>query len=251
MSAYNELNEPSSGATAKLVLPDNSTISLQSSGRWIGRSDFTGQVSESVIQQISREHLFITMENGSFYCEDRSSTNGTRLNGQEISGTGRHVLKEGDTLVLGDIITVHFQGPVRTTAPSGYIQTAAVPYNEAPAAQDVHYKENTSGQGNLAIVPPEIKKWHWGAFFLNWIWGIGNNVWIALLCFVPMVNIVMIFILGARGNEWAWRNKRWDSIEHFKRVQHKWTAWGLGLFLAGIAINIIYFIAMASCMRSF
>ena len=44
--------------------------------------------------------------------------------------------------------------------------------------------ENTSGQGALATVPGEIDKWNWGAFPLNWIWGIGNNTFIALLMFI-------------------------------------------------------------------
>lgn len=41
--------------------------------------------------------------------------------------------------------------------------------------------ENTSGQGVAAVVPPELDRWNWGAFLLNWIWGIGNNTFIALL----------------------------------------------------------------------
>ena len=34
--------------------------------------------------------------------------------------------------------------------------------------------QNTSGYGSLASMPPEIRHWNWGAFFLTWIWGIGN-----------------------------------------------------------------------------
>ena len=30
-------------------------------------------------------------------------------------------------------------------------------------------------------IPPEIDRWNWGAFLLNWIWGVGNNTFIALL----------------------------------------------------------------------
>ena len=78
--------------------------------------------------------------------------------------------------------------------------------------------ENNSGQGKLAALPPQLTGWNWGGFFLTWIWGIGNNTFIALLALVPFVNFVMIFILGAKGNEWAWQNKRWTSIEHFKKV---------------------------------
>src|SRR5262249_11733907 len=32
--------------------------------------------------------------------------------------------------------------------------------------------ENTSGQGPSAPVPAAIDRWNWGAFLLNWIWGI-------------------------------------------------------------------------------
>lgn len=42
---------------------------------------------------------------------------------------------------------------------------------------------NTSGQGKNATVPAEIDRWNWGAFLLNWIWGIGNHTFIALLMF--------------------------------------------------------------------
>ena len=48
----------------------------------------------------------------------------------------------------------------------------------------------------------------------------------------------MCFVLGAKGSEWAWQNKRWDSVEHFQRVQKKWALWGLGLYLlAAVAIS--------------
>lgn len=88
---------------------------------------------------------------------------------------------------------------------------------------------------NQSVVPAEIDRWNWGAFLLNWIWGIGNNTFIALLCFVPLVGLVMPFVLGARGSAWAWRNGRWESVEHFKRVQRKWAIWGVVLWLAAIA----------------
>lgn len=78
--------------------------------------------------------------------------------------------------------------------------------------------------------PDELRKWNWGAFLLNWIWGLGNRTYIALLACVPIVNIVMMFVLGAKGNEWAWRNKHWDNIEHFKRVQRLWSIWAVSIF---------------------
>ncbi len=91
--------------------------------------------------------------------------------------------------------------------------------------------KNTSGQGRLAEIPYEIRGWSWGAFFLTWIWGIFNRVWLSLLCFVPVISWVMPFVLGFKGKEWAWQNKQWDSIEHFKRVQRSWALWGLVIFI--------------------
>lgn len=101
---------------------------------------------------------------------------------------------------------------------------------------------NTSGQGAASQVPDEIKKWSWGAFLMNWIWGIGNSTWIALLALIPVVNIVMIFVLGAKGNEWAWRNKKWASVEEFKRIQRIWAWVGLGLLIFSLMVNVLLLI---------
>lgn len=110
--------------------------------------------------------------------------------------------------------------------------------------------ENNSGQGKLASVPAEIDKWNWGAFLLNWIWGIGNNTFIALLMFIPFVNIVMPFVLGARGSSWAWRNKRWDSVENFREVQRKWTKWSLIVYVAFISLLVILFMTIMAGMKN-
>jgi hypothetical protein len=85
-------------------------------------------------------------------------------------------------------------------------------------------------------IPPEINRWNWGAFFLNWIWGVGNNTYIALLALIPFVGFVMIFVLGAKGSRWAWRNGRWDSVAHFKRVQRRWAIAGLVVWFGMAAI---------------
>jgi hypothetical protein len=94
-------------------------------------------------------------------------------------------------------------------------------------------------------VPPAVDRWNWGAFLLRWIWGIGNNTFIALLMFVPLANIVMPFVLGVKGSSWALRNKRWDSIEQFKRVQRKWTVWGV----IGVALSIALLVGFFFCIK--
>jgi|HubBroStandDraft_6_1064221.scaffolds.fasta_scaffold236564_2 hypothetical protein len=86
-------------------------------------------------------------------------------------------------------------------------------------------------------IPPEIDRWNWGAFLLSWIWGVGNNTFIALFALIPIVGqLVMPFVLGFNGSRWAWRNGRWDSVEHFKRVQRLWAIWGAIIWLGGIVL---------------
>jgi len=92
---------------------------------------------------------------------------------------------------------------------------------------------NTSGMGSQASVPRELGDWNWGGFLLTWIWGIGNNVWWSFLVFVPYLGfLVMPWVLAFKGNQWAWQSRHWDSVEHFKRVQHTWAMWGLGITIA-------------------
>lgn len=110
--------------------------------------------------------------------------------------------------------------------------------------------ENTSGLGEGAVVPPEIDGWNWGAFLLNWIWGIGNNTFIALLMFVPVANLVMPFVLGAKGSAWAWRNKRWQGVDEFRAVQRKWARWGLALLVASLVGFAGLIFAIAASFKS-
>ena len=93
-----------------------------------------------------------------------------------------------------------------------------------------------AGQGGI---PAEIRGWNWGAFLLTWIWAIGNRVWLGLLCLIPYVGFVMAFVLGAKGNEWAWQTGRFESVEEFKRVQRTWRNWGLGILAFAMAIMVV------------
>lgn len=91
---------------------------------------------------------------------------------------------------------------------------------------------NTSGQGEEAVVPPEIRRWNWGAFLLTWIWGLGNGTERALLVFVPIAGLAMPFVLGAKGSEWAWKNRKWKDVAAFRAAQRRW-AW------AGLAATVL------------
>jgi len=98
---------------------------------------------------------------------------------------------------------------------------------------------NDSGTGAMARLPQELSGFNWGAFLMHWMWAVGNKSYIGLLCFVPYVGVIMHFVLGFKGNEWAWQNRRWDSIEHFRSVQRIWAMWGLGFLIVGIIFVVI------------
>ncbi len=110
--------------------------------------------------------------------------------------------------------------------------------------------ENTSGQGKLATVPAELDRWNWGAFLLNWIWGIGNNTLNALLVFVPFFGLVMPFVLGAKGSAWAWQNKRWRDTAHFKSVQRLWAIWGVAILVAAITLTVVMCLSAVALFKS-
>jgi len=103
---------------------------------------------------------------------------------------------------------------------------------------------NTSGMGAAGTIPDGIKGWSWGAFFLNWIWAIGNKTWIGLLALIPYVGFIVVIILAMKGREWAWRNKRWDSVEHFNAVQKRWSFWGVTVVFGTALIGIVAAIAL-------
>jgi serine/threonine protein kinase len=97
------------------------------------------------------------------------------------------------------------------------------------------------GTFNTSVpVPPEILGWNWGAFLLPCYWPFGTRVWIGLLAWIPLVNLVMCFVLGAQGNKWAWRSREWRSIEAFKAHQKSWAIAGgivWGLMLGAVALS--------------
>ena len=96
---------------------------------------------------------------------------------------------------------------------------------------------NTSGQGGP--VPDEVKNmgWSWGAFLLTWIWGISHGVWNSFL--VVILGIIWQIVLGVKGNEGAWQNRRFESIEQFRETQAAWSKWGWIVLVVSAVIWIL------------
>lgn len=127
-----------------------------------------------------------------------------------------------------------------------------------PQAATADAAANTSGQGRSSVVPQEIRGWNWGGFFFTWIWGIGNRSWLAVLFGITSAafafvadeykadswislsfTIITSAVIGIQGNQWAWQNKKWADVDHFKKVQRRWAVWGLVTFVIFFTLGIM------------
>lgn len=106
---------------------------------------------------------------------------------------------------------------------------------------------------NGTQVPNEVKGWNWGAFMYNIFWGIGNKTYLPLLCLIPLFNIVWIFVVGFKGNSWAWQKGNYKDVETFKAVQATWNRAGLVQFIisiAGVVLYVLFFASIISALVS-
>ncbi len=99
-------------------------------------------------------------------------------------------------------------------------------------------------------LPIEIKHFNWGAFLMNWIWGIMHKKYITLLyfpaCLIPVIGPILISIwFGFAGNKWAWESKNWESIEQFNEVQANWVKLWIILAVLSLIILIKVFVVLS------
>ena len=148
---------------------------------------------------------------------------------------------------------VKWIGKLTEPAPEQRFQSASEALSALESAlmpnptQESHIVEssvpNNSGHGNILDstipVPNEIKGWNWGAFLMPWLWPFTNQVWIGLFSYVPNCHLIIAIALGAKGNEWAWKSRKWSSIQHFKAHQRRWAM--AGLFVWG-GISVVAFL---------
>ena len=101
-------------------------------------------------------------------------------------------------------------------------------------------RSTTMLEENSTNVPAEVKGWNWGAFMYNIFWGIGNKTYLPLLMLIPIFNIIWIFVVGFKGNEWAWQKGEYKDVETFKAVQATWNRAGLVQFIISFAVFVLY-----------
>ena len=90
---------------AQVIMPGGKEIMLNGAPAFIERSDFDSTLPHDILMSISRQHLLITCENGTYYLQDygkdgKGSTNHTKLNNTDIFNKGRQPLKGGDIIEL-------------------------------------------------------------------------------------------------------------------------------------------------------
>lgn len=119
---------------------------------------------------------------------------------------------------------------------------------------------------------PKLRRWNWGAFWLTWIWAVGNKVWFGLLLiplflyislllpnikelmeeglwwiiFLPAIYMLLWLYIAVHGDKLAWEKTKVRSIAEFKKTQHKWAVAGfiikpsiIGIFiLVGVCAHL-------------
>jgi hypothetical protein len=103
--------------------------------------------------------------------------------------------------------------------------------------------ENGSGVRG-AELPESLRGFNWGAFLMGPIWSLFNQVWIGLIGFISvipqipievklLITLALALYLGFKGNELAWRSKKWSSVAHFASAQRTW-------FIVGLAATVVF-----------
>jgi hypothetical protein len=101
--------QTATAAGAKLETADGECLPVSGDARFLGRNDFLSMLQPGKADLISRQHLRVERKNNEYYIEDNNSTNGTRLNGEPITGKGRHTLKNNDMIDLGGALCLTFR----------------------------------------------------------------------------------------------------------------------------------------------
>jgi nitrogen fixation-related uncharacterized protein len=79
----------------------------------------------------------------------------------------------------------------------------------------------------------------------SWIWGCGNGAYLTLLSLVPVLNIVWVFVCGARGNLWAWKSGKFKDLDTFLTTQRTWNTAGVITFIITVVVLAIEIIVIA------
>ncbi|MBN2585137.1 hypothetical protein JXA59_00610 [Patescibacteria group bacterium] len=117
-----------------------------------------------------------------------------------------------------------------------------------------------SNQADNGGVPLEIRRWSWPAFIFGWLWCFFNNlpIWgiaslLGWLLTWGFAGFIIDIVLGAKGNEYAWKAKPYTSINEFWRSQRGWQI-AVWIFVALVVFGtyvIISWIHFSNAVNSY
>lgn len=214
----------------------------------IGRSPNCDIYLDQRCKYASNMHGTIYYDGNQLMFKDTSS-NGTMINNISIK-------KRAVPIRRGDSIMIAGKYPINWNQIDSFF-----PYTPpTPIGTIVDVSKSMSQQAS-SVEPLNLSKWSWGAFTLSWIWGFFNGCWwmflvnlgfLLLIMFAWVVPLVGIFIsfanlgvsilFGMKGTEWAWNNRKWDSISVFNQTQDIWNKVGLALFVFSWIVILLFFI---------
>ena len=164
-------------APGKIYTLENTEIAI---GREAGSDVYINDV------EVSRQHARLLSQFGDYLLEDLDSTNGTFVNGQRI--TGQRILKLGDTLFLGESISLSYEEvafdpnatQVNLTEPSaetalGQFETGALQEAQYPSAPPPTYAGQVPASPVEPLIPEESNPRR------TWLWA-GCGCGVVLVC---------------------------------------------------------------------
>ncbi len=107
--------------------------------------------------------------------------------------------------------------------------------------------------GNDPTLLSQVQGWSWGAFALTWIWAFAHRLhaWGAgfviasFLSFflhpLGLVTLAGAIYLGIKGNELAWQQRPFRSLEEFRATERAWT-------IAAIIVLALYVVAIVAAI---
>ncbi len=88
-----------------------------------------------------------------------------------------------------------------------------------------------------------LDKWNWGAALLSWIWALAHHKFGYAFLFFTLsrlpdywggaATLISMVVFGVYGNQWAWEEKQWKSLDEFIVTQKTWAKWGVVLLALG------------------
>jgi pSer/pThr/pTyr-binding forkhead associated (FHA) protein len=145
----------------QVSLPDGTETTHE-----LGENEITiGRIEENMLQiedgSVSSRHAILTLRGDDYILTDIGSTNGTRLNGQDLAPDAEHPLRDGDQIRFGHVETVYLSEnaaaaqplPAEETVTTAPASSSARPQNFANASpfQSKKKKSNPAGMAIMGL----------------------------------------------------------------------------------------------------